>query len=54
MDHGQYGERYHLYLLKIIEDEFNIDPHTLSAIWYGLDDYEVSNLKGGGLKNFKR
>ncbi|UZP02302.1 PBSX family phage terminase large subunit [Clostridium botulinum] len=37
---------------EIIEDEFNIDPHTLSAIWYGLDDYEVSNLKGGGLKNF--
>lgn len=32
---------------EIIEDEFNIDPHTLSAIWYGLDDYEVSNLKGG-------
>lgn len=30
----------------IIEDEFNIDPHTLSAIWYGLDDYEVSSLKG--------
>lgn len=39
---------------EIIEDEFNIDPHTLSAIWYGLDDYEVSNLKGGGLKGFKK
>ncbi|CDG02109.1 Putative Phage terminase, large subunit, pbsx family [Clostridium chauvoei JF4335] len=37
---------------EIIEDEFNIDPHTLSAIWYGLDDYEVSNLKGSGLRNF--
>lgn len=37
----------------IIEDEFNIDPHTLSAIWYGLDDYEVSDLKGGGLKVLK-
>lgn len=37
---------------EIIEDEFNIDPHTLSAIWYGLDDYEVSNLKGGGLRTF--
>lgn len=35
---------------EIIEDEFNIDPHTLSAIWYGLDDYEVSNLKGGGMQ----
>lgn len=32
---------------NIIEDEFNIDPHTFSAIWYGLDGYEVSNLKGG-------
>lgn len=35
---------------EIIEDEFNIDPHTLSAIWYGLDDYEVSDLKGGGIR----
>ncbi len=33
---------------EIIEDEFNIDPHTLSAIWYGLDDYEVSDLKQHG------
>lgn len=31
---------------EIIEDEFNIDPHTFSAIWYGLDDYEVTSLKG--------
>ncbi|WP_299514865.1 PBSX family phage terminase large subunit [uncultured Rummeliibacillus sp.] len=31
---------------NIIEDEFNIDPHTFSAIWYGLDDYEVASLKG--------
>lgn len=30
---------------NIIEDEFNIDSHTLSAIWYGLDGYEVSDLK---------
>jgi phage terminase large subunit len=30
---------------EIIEDEFTIDPHTLSAIWYGLDGYEVSDLK---------
>lgn len=37
---------------EVIEDEFNIDPHTLSAIWYGLDDYEVSDLKGGGLRTF--
>ncbi|KGX88012.1 PBSX family phage terminase large subunit [Pontibacillus litoralis] len=28
-----------------IYDEFNIDPHTFSAVWYGLDDYEVVDLK---------
>lgn len=28
-----------------IFDEFNIDPHTFSAIWYALDDYEVADLK---------
>lgn len=32
---------------NIIEDEFNIDPHTFSAAWYGLEGYEVSDLKGG-------
>ena len=31
---------------NIIEDEFEIDPHTFSAIWYGLDGYNVSDLKG--------
>ena len=30
---------------EIIEDEFATDPHTFSAIWYGLDGYEVSDLK---------
>jgi phage terminase large subunit len=35
---------------NIIEDEFNIDPHTFSAIWYGLDGYEVSDLKGSAGK----
>ncbi len=30
---------------EIIYDEFNIDPHTFSAIWYGLDGYEVSDIK---------
>lgn len=29
----------------IIYDEFNIDPHTFSAIWYGLDRYEVVDIK---------
>lgn len=35
---------------EIIEDQFNIDPHTFSAMWYGTDDYEVSDLKGGTLR----
>lgn len=30
---------------NIIEDEFNIDPHTFEAMWYGLEGYEVSDLK---------
>jgi len=29
----------------IIPDQFNIDPHTFSAIWYALEDYQVSNFK---------
>lgn len=28
-----------------ILDEFNIDPHTFEAIWYGLDGYEVTDIK---------
>lgn len=30
---------------NIIPDEFSVDPHTFSAIWYGLDGYEVTDLK---------
>lgn len=30
---------------NLIYDEFNIDPHTFSAIWYGLDGYEVADIK---------
>lgn len=30
---------------KIIEDEFNIDPHTFSSIWYGIESYHVVDLK---------
>lgn len=30
---------------NIIQDEFTIDPHTFSAIWYALDTYDVSDLK---------
>lgn len=36
---------------ELIEDDFTIDPHTLSAIWYALDDYEVSDLKGIGVSS---
>lgn len=28
-----------------IYDEFNIDPHTFSALWYALDNYTVADLK---------
>jgi len=28
-----------------IYDEFNIDPHTFSAIWYALDTVTVADLK---------
>lgn len=31
---------------EIYDDEFNIDPHTFSAMWYGLDDYDVASVKG--------
>jgi phage terminase large subunit len=30
---------------RVIYDDFNIDPHTFSAIWYGLDTYIVADLK---------
>jgi len=30
---------------EIIEDEFNIDAHSFSAIWYALDGYEVADIK---------
>ncbi|WP_144061537.1 PBSX family phage terminase large subunit [Bacillus sp. 1NLA3E] len=39
---------------RIIEDEFKIDPHTLSAIWYGLDDYEIADLKDKSKKRPNR
>lgn len=29
----------------IIPDEFNIDPHTFEAMWYGLEGYEVADIK---------
>lgn len=30
---------------NVIYDEFNIDPHSFSAIWYGLNDYTVADIK---------
>jgi phage terminase large subunit len=30
---------------EFVYDQFNIDPHTFSAIWYGLDRYEVVDIK---------
>lgn len=30
---------------ELIEDEFNIDPHTFSALWYALDRFEFVDFK---------
>lgn len=30
---------------NVIYDQFNIDPHTFSAIWYGLDTVTVADIK---------
>lgn len=30
---------------NLIYDQFNIDPHTFSAIWYALDNYTVADVK---------
>ena len=30
---------------KTIYDQFNIDPHTFSAIWYALDTVTVADVK---------
>lgn len=29
----------------MVMDQFNIDPHTFSAMWYGLDGYTVADVK---------
>lgn len=30
---------------NLVYDQFNIDPHTFSAIWYALDNYTVADVK---------
>lgn len=30
---------------NLVYDEFNIDPHTFSALWYALDNYTVADIK---------
>lgn len=30
---------------NLMQDEFNIDPHTFSALWYALDNYTVADIK---------
>ncbi|MEG0381252.1 MAG: PBSX family phage terminase large subunit, partial [Kurthia sp.] len=37
---------------KIIEDEFNIDPHGVDAVRYGTEDYEVASVKGNNAKSY--
>lgn len=34
----------------IIEDKYNIDPHTVDMVRYALEGYEVSDLKGNSLR----
>ena len=29
----------------LLEDEFNLDAHTFSALWYALDSYDVTDIK---------
>lgn len=36
---------------EMVYDQFNIDPHTFSAIWYALDNYTVPDLKGRNSKS---
>lgn len=36
---------------KIWYDEFNIDPHTFSALWYALDNYNVADYKMRGFNS---
>lgn len=36
---------------KLIYDQFNIDPHSFSAIWYGLDKFEFKDLKAYEVNN---
>lgn len=38
----------------IKEDEFSTDPHSLSAIWYALDDYDHIDLKGDKMKELTK
>ncbi|MFY0744728.1 PBSX family phage terminase large subunit [Solibacillus silvestris] len=37
---------------KIIEDEFNIDPHAVDAVRYAIEDYEVATVKGANAKRY--
>lgn len=38
---------------NVIYDEFNIDPHTFSALWYALDNYTVADYKLRGFNSFR-
>lgn len=39
---------------NVIYDEFNIDPHTFSALWYALDNYTVADYKIRRFNSFGR
>lgn len=38
---------------KVVPGEFNIDPHTFSSMWYGIDDYDVAVAKGYNARMYK-
>lgn len=39
---------------NVIYDEFNIDAHTFSALWYALDKYTVADIKTDLYKTYSR
>ena len=38
---------------QIIEDKFNIDPHTIDSVRYALEDYEVATMKGHTARRYR-
>ena len=41
----KYSSQASFHLFQVIYDQFNIDPHSFSAIWYALDTVTVADVK---------